>query len=262
MHESCEAVSETIGYIIIATIMFAFFTMVFAICYPIYNSYVDSGHMQNIEKSFSLLSYNANLVAMQKLAISSTEIKIFGGTMATRDTGALSMNVSYYGDEAGANLIGSSGNTNLSTLEYSKGTTRLAYIDGSICRYDTNGAVMLEEPEIINGTDFLLLPIINLYDSHVSIAGDTLARVTFMTPYYSKSSQMIGSLGPHTIPNVKKVTIKMDGDYAPCFSRYFQEKYGFTESTGNNGVLFLNRTYPQGINLTLLARSDVSINVN
>jgi hypothetical protein len=241
--------------------MFTFFAIIFAIGYPIYNSYVDSGHMQNIEKSFSLLSYNANLVAMQKLTISSTEIKMYGGTLATRDTGALSLNILYYGDEAGTNLIGSSGNLNLSTLEYSKGTTRVAYIDGSVCRYDVNGAIMLKEPEVINGTDFLLIPMINLYESRASIAGDTLARITFMTPYYSKSSQKIGSLGPYTVPNVKNVTIKMDGDYGPCFSRYFQEKFGF-EPAGANGVLTLSKTYSQGINLTLMARADVSIDVN
>jgi hypothetical protein len=242
--------------------MFSFFTLVFAIGYPAYNSYVEDGHMQNMEKSFSLLSYDANLVAMQKLTISSTEIKMYGGTLATRDTGALSMNISYYRDEDGTDLIGSSGNFDLSALEYSKGSNKLAYIDGSVCRYGPGGTIMLNEPEITNGTDFLLIPMVNLYQSKVSIAGDTLTRITFMTPYYSKYSQVIGSLGPETVPDVKNVTIRMSGDYAPCFSRYFHEKFGFQASAGANGMINLSKEYPQGINLTLLAIADVSIDVN
>ena len=44
-------------------ILLTSFVLIFTIGYPIYNNYVDSGHMQNAEKSFSILASNANTVA-------------------------------------------------------------------------------------------------------------------------------------------------------------------------------------------------------
>ncbi len=58
--QSETGMSECLGFLLICTILFISFVMIFAIGYPIYNNYVDNGHMQNVEKSFSILASNAN----------------------------------------------------------------------------------------------------------------------------------------------------------------------------------------------------------
>ena len=68
---------------------------------------------------------------------------MYGGTLATRDTGY--MNVSCF---KGGVLVGCS-NLTLSALEYSKGTVKVAYVDGSVCYVDQNGAVMIRNPKIL-----------------------------------------------------------------------------------------------------------------
>ncbi len=257
--KSSEAVSESLGFILIATVLFISFAMIFAIGFPVYNNYVSDGHMQNIEKSFFLLAQNGNQVAQQKSMVTSSEMKMFGGTLAIRDAGT--MNISYYSDQAGTNLIGTSGAFNLSTLEYSRNNDHVAYILGSVCRAGLQGSIMLRDPEVSSDSEMLLIPMINLYQSEASISGDTLTRISFMTPYYSKLYQTIVSPEPVTAPGVQNVTIEITGDYAPGLGGYFEERLGFTESTGPGGVLVLSRTYTPGIDLTL-TKSDVSISVN
>lgn len=259
MTGSCKsetAVSESLGYILICMMLFVSFVLIYTIGYPVYNNYVDNGHMQNVAKSFSILASNGNGVAMQKMIVSSTEMKMYGGTLATRDTGY--MNVSYY--NSALVLMGCS-NSTLTTLEYSKGTVKVAYVDGSVCMADQSGTVMIRDPEISNTTGALVIPMIGLGSYDISMAGNTLARITLKTPYYSKMAQMVSSPAPQNITGVYRVKITVAGDYAPCFSQYLQDQLGFTESVDANGALVLTRDYPAGINLYLV-KSDVTISVN
>lgn len=257
MLRSEAAVSESVGYMLVGFILLLSFVLVYTIGYPIYNSYVESGHMQNIEKSFSILALNGNGVAMQNSPFSSSELKMYGGTLATRDTGYI--NISYYSDTSGSNLLGYN-NSSLTAIEYFKGTDRVAYIDGSVCKATLNGAVMLQEPEFFSNGNMLFIPTIVLYESDVSLAGNTLARITFLTPYYSKMAQTVTTPGLVKY-EVYRVSISLSGDYKKCFSDYLQAEFGFTESPGANGELILSKSYPAGINI-ILPRLYLTVDVN
>lgn len=253
---SDRAVSESVGFILIATMIFISFVMIFTIGYPMYNSYVDSNHMENVGKSFSIVARNANLVAMQKSMLSSSELKMYGGTLATRDTGIL--NISYYG--SGDNWLGNS-QIVLSALEYSKGTDKVAYVDGSVCRSGLNGAVMLQNPDISYSGGTVFIPMISLFNSEVSIAGSTLTRIEIMTPYYSKYYQITRSPKPEAISDVHKISINITGDYAPCFRSYFRDNLGFIQETGADGTPLMNQNFSSATKLILIT-SGVSISVN
>jgi hypothetical protein len=256
MLRSDRAVSESLGFILICMMIFISFTMIFAIGYPMYNNYVDSNHMQNVEKSFHIVASNANLVAMQKSILASSELKMYGGTLATRDTGIL--NVTYY--DINDDLIGSNEIT-LSALEYSKGTDKVAYVDGSVCRSGLSGAIMLQNPEISDHAGMVLIPMISLYNSEVSIAGNTLARIEINTPYYSKYRSLVRSPKPIVINDVKKISINITGDFAPCFRSYFQDNLEFTPDTGVNGEPLMSKTYSSTTKL-IMTMSSMSISVN
>ena len=232
MIRSDRAVSESVGFMLISSMIFISFVLIFTTGYPVYNSYVDNNHMENVGKSFNILAQNANLVAMQKSMLTSSELKMYGETLAIRDTGFI--NVSYY--DQNDILLGNTLMT-LSALEYSKGTDRVAYVDGSVCRSGLNGAVMLQEPEISSSTDMLFIPMINLFNSDVSIAGNTLTRINMMTPYYSKYYQIIKSPMPIVVNNVYKISINVTGDYASCFHSYFRDDLGFMQTTGRTESL-------------------------
>ncbi len=120
---------------------------------------------------------------------------------------------------------------------------------------------MLQEPEISNSTDMVFIPMISLFNSEVSIAGNTLTRINMMTPYYSKYYQIIKSPMPIVVNDVYKISINITGDYAPCFRSYFQDDLGFMQTTGADGKPLMNKTYTPTIKLIIIT-SGVSISVN
>lgn len=252
-----DAVSESISFIMLTAIMLTAFFLVYSAGFPAYNSYIDQSHMSNIEQSFSIIAYNGNTVAMHKSPFSSSELKIYGGTLASRDAGY--MNISYYGDTGGTNLIGSN-NTTMNVLEYSKGDDRVAYIDGGVCRYYSSGSIMIADPQIHSSPGSLIIPTITLYNSDVAKSGNGLTRILFLTPYYSKMSQTI-SLPTAASFDVKRIDISMKNDYADSFGRYFAETHGFTISAGPDGEVIVSKSYPSGINLQLI-QSYLTVEAN
>ncbi len=257
LHHNSDAVSESISFILLTAIMLLAFFAVYSAGLPAYNSYIDQSHMANVEQSFSIIAYNGNTVAMHKSPFSSSELKIYGGTLATRDAGY--MEISYYGDTGGTSLIGSN-NTTLRVLEYTKGEDRVAYIDGGVCRDYQSGSVMLVDPPIHSSPDSLIMPTITVYNSNVGVAGNGLTRILFLTPYYSKMSQTI-SLPTVAHFDVKRVDVKMKNDYADAFGRYFVDTFGFTRSGGPDGEVIVSKSYPSGIRLQLI-QSYLTIEAN
>ena len=243
-----SAVSESIGFVFLTSITLVGFAIIYMVGVPAYNSYVEDGHMANIAQSFSIVAYNGNTVAMYKSPVSSSELKMYGGTLATRSSGF--MNVSYYSDAGGTNLIGYN-NTSLTMLEYSKGQDRVAYVDGSVCRYYPAGASMMNEPEMFGSPGSLDIMSIAVYDGNVSIAGYGLARISFQTPYYSKMSQTVSLPVASSFSDVRKVVVILNGDYASAFGQYFRDSYGFSQSTDADGDLILSQSYPSGIRLQI-----------
>jgi len=241
---SDTAVSQTIGYVLIAALLTLSFIIIFAVGYPAYNNYVDNGHMRNMEESFDIMSYNGNNVAMHNNPYATSEMKIYGGTLAMREAGY--MNISYYNSTSGPVTLS---NNTLTILEYSKGDDRVAYIDGSVCRYTGDSSVMLKEPQIYGDDDTFVITQITLYDSAVSFGGNTLARIYFFTPYYSKMMQTVTYPPALRQENVNRIEINLSGDYKDSFGRYLSDRYGFTLTEKANGEIMASKAYPGGIDL-------------
>lgn len=241
---SDAAVSQTIGYVLIASLLTLSFIIIFAVGYPAYNSYVDNGHMRNMEESFDIMSYNGNNVAMHNNPYSTSEMKVYGGTLATRESGY--MNISYYNSTAGPVTLC---NNSLTILEYSKGIDRVAYIDGSVCRHFGDSSVMLKDPQIFGDDDTFIITQITLYDSAVAFGGNSLVRIYFYTPYYSKMMQTVTYPPALRQEDVTRIEIKVSGDYKDSFGRYLRDRYGYTLTETANGEIMASKAYPGGIDL-------------
>lgn len=241
------AVSESISFILLTGILLTAFFIIYTTGMPVYNSYLDESHMSNIEQSFSIIAHNGNTVALHKSPFSSSELKVFGGQLSTRDAGFL--NIAYY--DGGNNLLGSN-NTSLMVLEYTKNQDRVAYVDGGVCRYyQGSGSIMLADPPIFSSPDSLIVPTIVLFNSNLSISGNGLTRISFLTPYYSKMSQTISLPSVANVP-ASRVDITLGGDYADCLGRYFRDSHGFGMTSNPDGTVLVSKTYPAGVNLQII----------
>ncbi|CAJ35803.1 DUF7289 family protein [Methanocella arvoryzae] len=248
---SDAGVSESIGYIMISGILITSFILISTVGYPIFNAYIDEGHMKNVQESFDILAYNGNNVAMHNLPYASSEIKMYGGTLATRDTGYI--NISYYSDNAGTmpNILGFDNRT-LTVLEYTKNTNRVAYVDGGVYALWNDGSTMIREPEIYSNGETFVYNEVPLMYSYVFISGNGPVQLTFSTPYYSKMSQSVYSVGAKSITGVHHIRITISGDYAEAIGNYMQQQFGFAKHQGSDGELILSKAFPGGIKLCIV----------
>jgi len=70
-----DAVSESVGFILMISILMTAMAMVLMIGYPMFINSVNEAHMQNVEEGFYLISTNANKVVMFESPIQSSELK-------------------------------------------------------------------------------------------------------------------------------------------------------------------------------------------
>lgn len=241
---SDTAVSQSIGFILITTILTISVIVIFAVGYPVYNSYVDNGHLSNMQASFDIMAYNGNNVALHNNPFSTSEVKIYGGTLATRESGYL--NISYYTSTSGPILMG---NNPLTMLEYTKGQDRIAYIDGSVCRSTGNITYMLNDPKIYGDDDTFVITHISLYDSVVSLGGNSITRIYFFTPYYSKMLQTVTYPPAVMKRDVRRIEINISGDYKDSFGRYFSDTCGFALTPNPDGSIMASKAFPAGTDL-------------
>jgi hypothetical protein len=245
LYRSETAVSESIGFILVSGILIISFGIIFAIGYPLYNSYIDGGHMNNIQQSFNILAFNANSIALQKSPFSTSEIKMYGGTLTTREAGYI--NISY--TDVSHKLYFN--NTTLTMLEYSKGPEKMAYIEGSVSRLGPTGSMMMKDPEIYNSTDTLIIPLITLLDSNLTVAGNGPVQISFLTPYYSKMAKTVASPAMAYFPGIEKIDITVSSEYSHAFSDYFN-RLDFSVSSETNGQVKLTKSFSPEINLYIM----------
>lgn len=258
-----DAVSETLGFALLAMILISVMSAVLMIGYPIYQSQVNEGHMQNMEEGFYLLSDNGNRVAMYESPAQSSELKLYGGTLGLQDLGYFKVSFDY-----GGNKQGSINLSPLTSLEYESGSMKLAYILGGVVRKDGASSIMLKEPSIYAYNDIntgniktMVIPMVQIDNSMEAIAGTGPIRITFNSPFYSK---MVGTLNypaSNRTEQVTKMTIYMKSDYNDCFERYFRDHYQFTKIAGPNGELVMEKTFTTPITLYMVP-NRITVNMN
>jgi hypothetical protein len=259
---SDEAVSESLGLVLIAgTLTFAI-SLVLMLGYPVYVNSINEAHMQNMEEGFYLLSVNGDKVAMCESPAQSSELRLSGGVLSTQVDGEIS--VTCY-DSSLTNVINLFDTPYpLTSLEYLLGNTRVAYDLGGVFKKEGSNSIILKEPPIYYDTA-LVVPIITIHKGEGAIGGKGLTRVTMESPFYSKMTGTVSYPHANIYDNVYKVQIKVKSDYNDALMRYFVDPQGslkFDSATidPNTGELIAEKTYP-GITVYIVPSSiDVSIN--
>jgi hypothetical protein len=258
-----DAVSESVGFVIIVSIIMTAMAMVLMIGYPMFINSVNEAHMQNVEEGFYLMSTNANKVILFESPIQSSELRMNGGTISLREDGYINVSYEYYNYTTSA-YEPDDDNRSITVLEYQISDQRVAYIMGGVCRKNGDSSVMLHDPLIYmynagtsNAT--LFVPLI-LYQNDIgAIAWTGLAQVTFESPYYSKELSTLKYPEPDRKDRVRKINITMQSDYNDCFSRYFKS-LGFNPTITPGGLLTMEQGYSPDISL-YVPRSDIAVQV-
>jgi hypothetical protein len=263
LFKSDSAVSESVGYVMVASILSASLIIIYMVGYPVYNDYINQGHIENMNEGFYILSDTANKVAKFDATFQSCELKLYGGNLKTRNDG--NIKISYYSNEDGTGYIGNVSRS-IDILEYDMGTRQIAYILGSVGKNTLDGSIILKSPEMyLTDTDpaNLIIPITSINLKTVnSFSGEGLTRITFISPYYAKRSQSISYPKPIILyDQIKLVQIELESDYSQGLGNYFVRELGFSleSSVGNN--VTLNRSFADKITLSIIP-SQIEVEVD
>jgi Tfp pilus assembly major pilin PilA len=255
-----RAVSESVGFVLLAFIIMLGISTVLMIGYPIYQNSIIEGHIQNMENGFNLLSANANKVALYESPTQSSELKIYDGTLSLEQDGYINITYTY-----GANDDDYAYNS-LPIMRYTINNNNVAYILGGVCKKDGNSqSIMLNSPlsyQYTSGTTpTIVFPLIEFTNNYGSIAGRGLTRVSISSPYYSK---LIGTQNYDNsirVDDVKNVTIYMRSNYTHSFSKYFHDNLGFTELENKNNTLIMNKDCWSDPITLYIVRCKIAINI-
>lgn len=208
---SDDAVSESIGYILIIGIIIVSLGIIYAIGYPMLTGAVDDGHFENMENGFDIMSDNMERVSTYHAPGQSVELKLKGGTLRSESSGRFNVTLTFVND---------------TTIEQSWVKMSLVYIiNGKTIGYECGGVMendghdmyVLKEPGIVNGDPYII-PIDKLWSQPSSVSGDGLAKVTINgnNPTVNQYSQ------------IKEINITVESEFYESWARYFEQSLGMT----------------------------------
>ncbi len=262
MHSE-EAVTESLAFMLISTIMTISLAAVMVIGYPVFTNTLSDAHMGNMEEGFYLVAYNANKVVLSESPIQSSELRMYGGTLALRNDGYMNVSYQYWN---GTDHASGSQNLTLTALEYGMNDERIAYLLGGVFEKKMGAPSFVQHDPIIysyhsGGTETLVIPMIQYQSDTGAIAGSGYARLTIASPYYSRTMGTLRYPSSVQATNVDAVRIVVSSEYGDSISKYLQDKCGFHVVSATGNEVTLENSYSPGISLYIPV-SLISVTMN
>ncbi len=162
--QSEDAVSETLGAILILAIVFTSICIITTVAYPIIQNSQEQAHIQSIEQSFTVLDSRISKTGLGWSPEQITNVKMDGGTLWIDNSSYLLIKR----DNAPTDNI----SINLSSIVYELNGRTVAWEGGGVwSKYPGGGSVMLAPPEFHYNGETLTLPIMHVIGN--SSAGGT-----------------------------------------------------------------------------------------
>ncbi len=207
-----EALTEVVDFTITLGIMLLALGVIGVVGYPMLEHMQDTGHLENIEQSFSVLKPNMNKVVYGKAPSQSVELKMHGGVVAV--TGHSYMNISMQTwNESTSSAEVVAVERQLRMIENEFADTSIAYENtGAWAKYPQGSAVAISKPDFAYDRNTLLIPMVTISGSS-GISGSGLIRVISDG----------GQLSVSRYENVSHVNITIMSDYYDGWAKYLNE---------------------------------------
>ena len=218
-----QAVSETLGYILLFAIALTAIAIILLVGNTIINNEKSSDNFQNMVQNFAIIQSDLTRVALEKTPIMTTMIHMDGGTLsANATTGYIKVDyggTNYYENDTGQILFSNS-NDNLNTISLSNGGV-----------WEKNGDVysdtLVTGPRIYvtpltSNTNTLVLNIIKLNTQPEADAGTGTLNIGMK---YNNTSVITDSQVDGT------ATLTIETQYPNALNRYMTSTFGTNVGT-------------------------------
>lgn len=224
-----RAVSETIGFVLVFSLVVVSVGTVYAIGYTGLEEARDGERVDNAERAFEVFAYNVEDLTHRGAHSRATEIRLAEADLRAGDP--VHVNVSGYrvDDESSPAERFYTGNVSLTPLVYQAGgsTDRIRYVGGAVLR-GRETMTFVEEPNFVVDDDRLLVPLVQTSVSGPrSIGGSTTVLVRTER---SLSDVVVAER------DYDAVTIRLHTPHTRPWQRYFEAE-GLRCSTPDDDTL-------------------------
>lgn len=172
MFRDRRGVSETVGFVLVFSLVLLTVGAVFTIGYGGLQDARDAERINNAERAFDVLVDNIADITARGAPSRGTEIRL---AEASIGSGPPTL-VNVTGYESGA-MDFSTGNYSLDPVVYESAGTRIRYAGGAVTRIQPDGSLLLQEPNFVVSEKRVILPVIQLSVEDRSIAGSRTVLV-------------------------------------------------------------------------------------
>ncbi|MCZ7356275.1 MAG: hypothetical protein O8C66_11180 [Candidatus Methanoperedens sp.] len=220
--KSEDAVSETIGYSLILSIVLIGSCVMAVIAYPILVNIKDSAFMESEVEALTMINGRISMVAFGVSPSQLSHMDLNGGTLMAENVTSNRLSIIVV-NESGYQL--EIFNKSLGLIEYAVNNNRIAYEDGGMFRMFPSGEPeMISPPEFYYNGETLTIPIIRI-NSQGSIGGKGVVNV--LSESHDAPRRIYPNLTTSNLVNPlygKQIKIRLKSDYYKAWAQYIQER--------------------------------------
>lgn len=231
-----DAVSETVGYILLFAIVTLSMGIIYAIGYPVLQSNIDANIFESAEQSFIVLQSNMNRVAFDQTPVKILKINLMSSSITISDQSSITID-----DNINPPL-----NVSVGEIIFEKDDKTIAYEMGAVFKtYSGGKTIMVSDPSIftdtIDGKNVTTIGIIAIRGNE-SVAGK---GITSLILKHNSSDVEKGSV-------LTDVDIHINSIHASGWKNYLEEN-GFTIISATQSTVDARRS-----NTTLILSRHVT----
>ncbi|SFM67000.1 DUF7289 family protein [Methanolobus profundi] len=248
---SDDAVSEVVDFSITLGIMLLAISIIGLVGYPLIEHMKESGHIENIKQSFSVLTPNMNKIVSGKAPSQSVELKMYGGGVFITGSSYMNITMDKWNDSS-SSIDTISFERQLRMIQNDYKYTTIAYENtGAWARYPPGGSVMVTKPMFAYDDSSMIIPMVTITGTK-GISGSGLIRVI------SEG----GQLAVEKYENVSRVRIEISSEYYDAWARYLDNSVGMQmiDLNSSSRTAIMEKNYSQNIDVFVTV-SPMSVTV-
>lgn len=171
MFRDRRGVSETVGFVLVFSLVVLTVGTVLTVGYGGLQDVRDAERVNNAQRAFDVLANNLEDITARGAPSRGTEIRLAEASLGPGDPTVLNVSAEWEGGNF------STGNDSVDSIEYAAEGTQIRYAAGAVTRVQSDGSVLLVEPNAVISEDRVILPIVDLVVEDRTIAGSRTVLV-------------------------------------------------------------------------------------
>lgn len=220
------AVSETVGYVILLSVIISGLSLIVLMSMPSVNSAQDSAQFNHVEQAFTTADSRISKARFSTSIFQETPFQLNEGTVVVDGSDTNSYLEIYKGSLANPYIY----HTTLGTIKCVTGQGEIAYQDGGVWESSPDGgSVMISPPDFDYNGETLTLPIMRIVgDGSIasSAGGKVLVDVQSQDPVRKYPATILDdlSVGTNPVEKGKDIIIKIKSDYYLAWADFINER--------------------------------------